>query len=121
MRFRAANAPLRNLYHAEAVGEAEVQRSAEPFAELSTPGGIDSAEEAQLRQLNAWVATIGLPEGELRYELIDRDRGRRLATLDLAWPDGLQPGLSDPAAVLLNEGPELVKIASQQGFMCFTD
>jgi len=33
----------------------------------------------------------------------------------------MQVGLSEPVAVLLNEGPELIRTASQHGFKCFTE
>jgi hypothetical protein len=39
---------------------------------------------------------------------------------DLAWPDGLQPGLSAPVAVLLNVTTDVLKMASGAGFRCFT-
>ena len=41
--------------------------------------------------------------------------------LDLAWPDGVQEGLRQPGAVLLNEGEETLALASSTGFRCFTD
>ena len=40
---------------------------------------------------------------------------------DLAWPDGVQEGLSQPVAVLLNEGEEILALASSAGFRCFID
>ena len=39
---------------------------------------------------------------------------------DLAWPDGLQPGLTGPVAVLLNETAEVLAIASSAGYRCFS-
>jgi len=39
---------------------------------------------------------------------------------DLAWPNGIQEELTQPVAVLLNEGAETLAIASQAGFRCFT-
>jgi hypothetical protein len=39
---------------------------------------------------------------------------------DLAWPDGLQPGLSAPIAVLLNATADVLSFASGAGFRCFT-
>jgi len=38
---------------------------------------------------------------------------------DLAWPSGIQEELSQPVAVLINEGSEVVAIASQAGYRCF--
>jgi hypothetical protein len=42
------------------------------------------------------------------------------AAFDLAWPNGIQEELSQPVAVLLNENSDVVAIASQAGFRCFT-
>ncbi len=54
------------------------------------------------------------------YDFADVESGAQLAVFDLAWPQGIQEELSPPVAVLLNEDPETVKIASQAGFRCFT-
>ena len=40
--------------------------------------------------------------------------------LDLAWPDGIQLGLSEPVAVMLNEPTAMVTTATNAGFRCFT-
>ena len=85
------------------------------------PGGIDSEEEEkQLEALNAWVSEKGLPRGELAYDLADMDTGAQKAILDLTWPNGIQVGLSEPVAVLLNEEASTLAVASQGGFRCFT-
>lgn len=96
--------------------------AAEAPPAIVIPGGIESEEEQQLlEELNDWVQAIGLPRGQLSHELVHPGNGDTLAVLDLAWPDGLQVGLSEPVAVLLNEGPELVKIANQCGYRYFTE
>jgi hypothetical protein len=66
------------------------------------------------------VRDQGLPEGELLYELTDRDTGQLLATLDLAWPAGLQEGLSQPVALMLDEPVKSIVAANRAGFRCFT-
>ena len=90
-------------------------------AAAAVPGSIsDDDEEAQLIQCNQWVISQGLSSGELSYELVDSDSGDAVATLDLAWPSGLQEGLSQPVAVLIDEGPDVEAAASQAGFRFFT-
>ena len=59
--------------------------------------------------------------GELAYELIDISSGQLTAMLDLAWPEGLQQGLSQPVALLIDEDSEVEKFASQAGFAVYTD
>jgi hypothetical protein len=38
----------------------------------------------------------------------------------LAWPNGIQEELSQPVAALLSEGTEVIAVASQAGYRCFT-
>lgn len=84
-------------------------------------GGISSEKEANLLEtLSVWVSEQGMPKGTVGYDYMDEETGERLAIFDLAWPVGLQAGLSDPVAVLLNEPAEVLKIASAAGFRCFT-
>ncbi len=61
-----------------------------------------------------------LPGGNMSYELTDPSSGRPLALLDLAWPTGIQEGLSQPVCLLLNEPAETIATASNAGFRCFT-
>lgn len=44
----------------------------------------------------------------------------RSGQLDLAWPSGLQEGLSQPVCVLLHEPAETLEAANDQGFRYFT-
>ncbi len=84
-------------------------------------GGVESEdEEVELLQCIEWLAEQSLAEGELLYELTDEDTGKPLAILDLAWPNGLQEGLSQSVAILLEEGPEVEASASAQGYRFFT-
>jgi len=89
---------------------------------VSIPGGIESErEEEMLKDCNNWVSLKGLPEGELSYELTDEKTGEPLAVIDLAWPEGLQQGLSEPVAILIDESKETVEIVNQNGFHYFTN
>jgi hypothetical protein len=85
------------------------------------PGGIASEEEEEaLEDLNDWMEAQGLPRGELSFEHADTDTGEQMAVFDLAWPSGIQEELSQPVAVLLNEGNETIAVASSAGYRCFT-
>ena len=50
----------------------------------------------------------------------DPATGEQRAVFDLAWPAGIQEELSQPVAVLLNEEPATLALASAAGFRCFT-
>ena len=82
---------------------------------------MESAEEeAVLIELNDWVLAQSLPEGHYLHELAHPDTGEPLAVLDLAWPNGLQEGYSQPVAVLLDEGERTLEVANDHGFRYFT-
>jgi hypothetical protein len=87
---------------------------------VQVEGGITSEEEEQLETLNDWMNAHGLPRGVLAYDFADAATGEQKALFDLAWPNGIQEELSQPVAVLLNEGAETIATASQAGYRCFT-
>lgn len=122
----AANRFLDSLLHG-AIPErgpepAEAGPAAEPPAAAQVPGGLaGEAEEQVLIDLNVWVVEQGLPEGEFLHELVDEESNEPLAILDLAWTDGLQPGYSEPVAVLLDEDRHVYQLVNRAGFRYFTD
>lgn len=80
----------------------------------------DESEAETLREVQAWVTDAGLASGEYDFEVSDPESGEVIALLDLAWPNGLQEGLTRPVALLLNEPEDVVEAASEAGFHCFT-
>lgn len=117
---QAANELLERL-RTGGVPEQELKESILDRVAAEVPGGIeDEDEERRLRKCNDWVIARGLPAGELMHELVDEKTGEPVANLDLAWPNGLQEGLSQPVALLLGEGPELEEVVQAAGFRFFT-
>lgn len=94
--------------------------AAVPDTALTLGGVTSEEEEAQLESLNEWMTSQGLPQGVLAYDFADPDTGEQRAVFDLAWPQGVQEELSQPVAVLLNEVADVIAVASQAGFRCFT-
>ena len=113
-----ANSFLSSLLHGSMPESAIAEESGTPSA-ISEPS--ESAEEKTLQDINRWVTDQGLPEGEMYYELSDEDTGEPLTILDLAWPEGLQLGLSEPVALLLDEGEETEEAANRAGYRFFTN
>jgi hypothetical protein len=114
-----ANQRFEDLLHGDTrwMGKVAPVIDAEPQA----AGGITSeVEEGKLESLNDWVETQGLPRGQIAFDYADPATGAQKALFDLAWPDGLQQGLSAPVAVLLNETADVLALASGAGFRCFT-
>ena len=117
----AANRFLDSLLAGE-VPEQVPEDSSQQSAIAEIPGGVDSEDEEKLlKDCNAEVVKLGLPEGEMTFELADPDTGDSLAILDLAWPDGLKEGLSQPVTILIDEGPETEAAANKAGFRFFTE
>jgi len=113
-----ANRQFANLLHGETQW---LGASAYPLTVTVQVGGITSeAEELELEQLNEWVAEHSLPHGIVSFDYADSESGEPRAVFDLAWPDGLQSGLTQPVAVLINEGADVMSLANAAGFRCFT-
>lgn len=86
------------------------------------PSSVTSEEEEELLlDTCEWVVQQGLPEGEIMHELVDPTTGASRAVLDLAWPEGLQPGYSPPVALLIDEPMETLDAANRAGYRFFTD
>jgi hypothetical protein len=77
-------------------------------------------EEEVLEAVNVWMETQGLPRGLLAYDFADLETGEQKAVFDLAWPNGIQEELSQPVALILDESAEVLALANQAGFRCFT-
>jgi hypothetical protein len=113
-----ANRCMEDLLHGDSKW---LEGAAKPAKEPAIMGAISTeAEEEELEALNDWMDAQGLPRGVLAYDFSDPVSGEQKAVFDLAWPDGIQEELSQPVAVLLNEGTDTVGIASKAGFRCFT-
>lgn len=78
------------------------------------------SEEDIIMNLSIWMEDQGLNPGEMYFDLAD-DAGAQLATIDIAWPDGIQSGLSEPVALLLGEPIEIHQIVNSAGYRYFTD
>ena len=117
------NGRMAELLHGDTHWLDSLPTAAAPQRKTASPSiaANDGDEETVLRALNKWVAEQGLRQGELDYDFSDPDTGEQRAVFDLAWPQGIQAGLTQPVAMLLNEEADVLSIASQGGFRCFTD
>lgn len=116
---RAANDFLDQLYHG-AMPDAEASQPVSDRASVTRPVSIASdEEETALRLVMDWMKERGLPTGELGYELPLAENGDTIV-LDLAWPNGIQEGLSRKAALLIDETPETLAIVNHADYEYFT-
>lgn len=108
-----ANSFLMSLYD-----DAVPQTSIENFTNRLAPNVKDEEEENQLVEISHWMSEQGFNSGERNYVIKEDNED---VILDLAWPDGVQTGLSQPLALLLNETDEVCAAASRSGFTYLTD
>lgn len=80
---------------------------------------LERSEEDEIDDMSAWMSEHGLNEGTVNHELLDAN-GNIIALVDLAWPHGIQSGLSEPVALLLNETAETQAAVSQSGYRYYT-
>ena len=79
---------------------------------------VDVSEDEVIQEVMQWMDENGLPLGLPNFAMIDSNNDTVI--IDLAWPDGIQPGLSEPVALLLNEPIETHAKVSQNGYQYFT-
>ena len=118
---KAANDLIEELLHGASLAAPSDSAEIAESVTATVPGGIEDAEEeAILNAINQWLSDQGLPAGFIEHELSHPESGDPVAILDLAWPNGIQEGFSDPVALLLDEGPETLQAANDHGFRHFT-
>ena len=95
-------------------------RPAEPMQRVRADHISSDEEEQQLVECQKWMEQHRLPRGEIGHELVDEASDRLLATLDLAWPDGVQEGMGQPVALLIDEEEVTLRAAQHFDFRFFT-
>ena len=116
---QAANNFLESLLHGR-VPESKIVADITRREAVTVPfRPVADEEEEIILECAIWAEKQGLPAAEIEYELCD-DAGNVLAVLDLAWPEGMQPGLSKPVALILDGDKEVKQILNQKGFLYFT-
>ena len=108
MLANAANTLLNSLYEGK-IEESSLLSFATRNYQESNNGEEDLEEVAQ------WMTSVGLYEGARNHQILD-DSGDVVAIVDLAWPQGIQSGLSEPVALILNETADTQAIISKHGY-----
>jgi hypothetical protein len=81
---------------------------------------IGDTDDAVLQEIAQFAADLGLARPELQFEFVDETSGEALAMADAAWPNGLQEGLTEPIALLLEPDEEMETRLGELGFRFFT-
>ncbi|MCL6750527.1 DUF1524 domain-containing protein [Nostoc sp. CCCryo 231-06] len=116
---QAANKFLNSLLAGD-IPEAKVTDSILEEEAIRSTVVVPMAEERVLEECNVWVQEQGLPIGEWMYEIAD-STGTVSTVLDLAWPNGLQSGKSQPVALIIDADQEIQEAANRLGYLYFTD
>ena len=83
------------------------------------PVVVDDADE-EILAVEAWIKERSLKTGTRNHEIVDADSGE-VWHIDLAWPNGIQEGLTPPLALLLNPDGNLQAAVSKAGYQFFVD
>ncbi len=110
---KGANEFLQSLYE-DAVPTANIEN----FTDRLAPNVQDEEEENQLAEVAHWMEENGFDSGERNYVIDDNGND---VILDIAWPDGVQTGLSKPLTLLLNETEEVYAAANRCGYTYLTN
>ena len=81
---------------------------------------IKTADEEIVLETSLWMTSNGFNGGEMYYSLVD-DTGAVVAIIDLAWPQGLQEGLSEPLALLIGENEDIKQIVNSNRYKYFSN
>lgn len=111
---KGANEFLNSLYKGE-ISEVTIEKYSDRVLDVT-----ENNEELLIAELFNWMESKGLNTGLSNYSLADNN-GNTLAIIDLAWPDGIQTGLSQPLALLIDESEATQRIVNQSGYLFFTD
>lgn len=111
----SANQLLKSLYD-----NGIADQNVENYSSRTQVPETQFSEEDIVNEVASWMTEQGLSSGEPDYSLVD-ENGEALAIIDLAWPQGIQEGLSEPLALLINENDGTQRVVNQQGYRYFTE
>ncbi|KAA3640806.1 MAG: DUF262 domain-containing protein [Armatimonadetes bacterium] len=111
----AINIFLRDLLEGESAGDLP---AVDPVlhAASTTYGDLDPV----LVRLVELASELGLAEPSTDFEVVDPDSGELQAMADLAWADGVQEGLTEPVAFLIEPDSEMEQRLNDLGYRFFT-
>lgn len=82
--------------------------------------GVGDEPDDELRALSDWCAELGLARPDISGEIVDDETGEPLVYPDAAWPEGMQRGLGEKVALLLERDEETEARLGELGYRFFT-
>ena len=91
-------------------------------AHVAGSGGapVDDGPNNELVSLSDWFAELGLARPDISGEIVDEETGEALVYPDAAWPEGIQEGLGEQVALLLERDEESEARLGELGYRFFT-
>lgn len=105
-----ANAVLSALYNGKDLGELPAT-----FKQPGAASILDHDDEA-LSRLSDWLRERGYGHGAANFGVSGMSK---TVIVDLAWPDGLQTGLGEPVALMVDSEPEERSFVTKLGYHVF--
>ena len=84
------------------------------------PGTLDDDYEDDIFEILLMAEDLGIAEPEPHCEISDDDTGELLAVADVAWPQGIQPGRTQPVALMFDADPKMNASLGELGYRFFT-
>ena len=109
---KSANAILEDLW------KGKLAQPSAPMTKMSVTEPEDD-EEAAMEELVSWLKNEGFAPGIKDYSAVIGYAGTPII-IDVAWPDGLQEGFTEPVALMINEEPGDIYRVNAVGYRVFT-
>lgn len=109
---KSANAILEDLW------KGKLAQPSAPMTKMSVTEPEDD-EEAVIEELVGWLKNEGFAPGIKDYSAVIGYAGTPII-IDVAWPDGLQEGFTEPVALMINEEPGDIYRVNAVGYRVFT-
>lgn len=77
-------------------------------------------EEEEIADVLSLAADLGIAAPERHHEICDDETDELLAVAEIAWPQGIQPGRTQPVAFLIDADPCTEEQLGARGFRFFT-
>ncbi len=81
--------------------------------------GSSFDEDPALIEILELAQSLSVVPPELHFEVTDDESGELLVIADLAWPDGIQQGRTQPVALLLEPDAEMESRLGELGYRFF--
>lgn len=81
---------------------------------------VEDDPDEELAALADWCVDLGLARPDISGEIVDHETGEALVYPDAAWPEGMQQGLGDQVALLLERDEDSEARLGELGYRFFT-